>query len=351
MAMSIISGLAVGLLGGYALQRGGFCMHSAFRSLAFEKDHSLVRAWVLILAVNIPVLLLLEQAGVIFPARAPLTPVAGLIGGLVFGVGMVLAGGCVSGTYYRASKGMMGSVVALLGFAGAGLVTQNGVLRPVLGWARGTELTIVGEEASLFNLPALFDSSFFADYPVRWLIAAVVVVPLLIYLLRAPKTRFSVGWPWWLSGLVLAGVAVAAWFFSSLEYRDYGLSIVQPTNAVGTLLVTGDDSAVNWTVWFLIALPVGAFLAALQTGDLKLRAPSPARLLQNLGGGILMGFGANLAGGCNIGHGITGLSVLSIGSIWATATTILGVWAATWVVFKTAGNRKSVQNQTIQASA
>ena len=46
-----------------------------------------------------------------------------------------------------------------------------------------------------------------------------------------------------------------------------------------------------------------------------------------------MGIGAGIAGGCNIGHGITGLSTLSLGSLLATVTTMGGVWAATGVIF------------------
>ena len=342
--VSIVSGLIVGFVGGYALQRGGFCMHSAFRSIVFEKDHSILRTWMLILAVNIPVLLLLEQFGVIFPARAPFTPVAGLVGGLVFGVGMVLAGGCVSGTWYRASKGMTGSLVALVGFAAGGLMMTQGVFAPARVSAMGFELSIAGEEASLYNLPTVFSPGLFPGFGLRWIVALVVVVPLAVYLLRAPKSRFAIGWPWYLTGAVLAVVAVAAWYFSSLEYRDYGLSIVQQTNSISSLLLLGDGAGINWASWFLIGLVPGAFAAAWKSGDLSLRVPSAARLVQNLGGGVLMGLGANLAGGCNIGHGITGVSVLSIGSIWATATTMAGVWIATGIVFHTArrgGHRRN----------
>lgn len=340
MLLSVISGLGIGFLGGYALQAGGFCMHTAFRSVVFEKDHSVLRAWVLILAINIPVLLLLEQFGLIFPARAPLTPIAGAIGGLVFGVGMVLAGGCASGTYYRAAKGMTGSIVALLGFAAGGIMMTQGALSPIRSWATGLEIPIAGEEASLYNLPAIASDSYFATFGIRWVIAAVVLIPLVVFLLRAPKSRFTIGWKWWVTGLVLATVAVGAWFFSSLEYRDYGLSIVQPTNAVTGFLMTGDGSAVNWATWFLLGLVPGAFVAAWRRGDLSLRVPSASRLLQNLGGGLLMGWGANLAGGCNIGHGVTGVSVLSIGSIWATVATAGGVWIATALVFKAARQAK-----------
>ena len=335
LLISVVSGLVSGFVGGYALQRGGFCMHSAFRSIAFEKEHSIVRSWLLVLAINIPAVLLLEQAGLVFPARAPLTVFAGLIGGLVFGLGMVLAGGCVSGTYYRASKGMTGSLVALTGFVAGGLMVTRGVLQPVRGWLMRTELSVAGEEASLYNLPAVFSTGFFPGFGFRWLVAGVLVLAIVIFLLRAPKSRFTVGWSWWQTGVVVGLVAVAAWYFSALEYRDYGLSIVQPTNALAGWLLVRESGGINWASWFLLGLIPGAFVAAWRAGDLSLRVPSAGRLMQNLGGGVLMGWGANLAGGCNIGHGITGVSTLSLGSIWATAATIGGVWLMTALVYRT----------------
>ena len=344
--VSVVSGLVVGFVGGYALQRGGFCMHSAFRSIVFEKDHSILRAWMLVLAMNIPALLLLEQFGLVFPARAPFTPFAGLIGGLVFGVGMVMAGGCVSGTWYRASKGMTGSLVALLGFAAGGLIMTKGVLAPLREAATRFEVTVIGEEASLYNLLGTVSETFFPGFGLRWIIAGVLVILLVIYLLRAPKSSFTIGWPWYLTGGVIGLVAIAAWYFSALEFRDYGLSIVQPTNAISGLLLTGETGGINWASWFLAGLVPGAIAAAWKSGDLSLRVPSASRLVQNLGGGVLMGLGANLAGGCNIGHGVTGISVLSVGSIWATAATMAGVWIATWIVFRRArggvGRRASV---------
>ena len=57
--MIIAGGIALGLLLGYSLQRGGYCMNTAFRSFYLEKDKSLVRAWVLVLLINI--------VGVVFP--------------------------------------------------------------------------------------------------------------------------------------------------------------------------------------------------------------------------------------------------------------------------------------------
>ena len=339
--VSILSGIVLGFVGGYALQRGGFCMHSAFRSIVFEKDHSILRAWVLVLTINIPAILLLEQIGIVFPARAPLTLLAGAIGGVTFGIGMVMAGGCVSGTWYRAAKGMTGSLVALLGFIGGGLIATRGVLAPARAWLFGFETTIAGEEASVFNVPTLLANGFFPGFGARWIVVAIVLIPMLIFLIRAPKQQFAIGWSWQRTGLAIGVVAVGAWIFSSLEFRDYGLSIVQPTNALATFVLFGEPDAINWASWFLIGLVPGATIAAWIGGDLRLRVPSAQRLVQNLAGGVLMGIGANIAGGCNIGHGITGVSVLSIGSIWATLTTMGGVWIATWVVFRRARSTAS----------
>ena len=90
-------GLGVGVPLGFALERGGFCMNTAFRSVIFEKDKSVLRAYVLVLMINILGVALLEEFAVIFPMRPPFFWLAALVGAYVFGVGMVLASGCSCG--------------------------------------------------------------------------------------------------------------------------------------------------------------------------------------------------------------------------------------------------------------
>ena len=63
------------------------------------------------------------------------------------------------------------------------------------------------------------------------------------------------------------------------------------------------------------------------------QAPAPERMVKQLAGGILMGFGAATAGGCNIGHGLTGLGALSTASLLAILFILLGTWAGTWLFF------------------
>ncbi|MDT8299351.1 MAG: YeeE/YedE thiosulfate transporter family protein, partial [Spirochaetaceae bacterium] len=111
------------------------------------------------------------------------------------------------------------------------------------------------------------------------------------------------------------------------------LSLVQPTVAWASWTLFGDKGGLNWTAWMLLALLLGAFLAAWKAKDLRLRLPDPKRALIQFSGGLAMGVGAAVAGGCNIGHGITGLSALALSSLAATLFTMAGNWAATALIW------------------
>ena len=325
--LTVLLGLVVGLPLGFVLQRGGFCMNTAFRSIVFERDHSVLRSWVLVLVINILGVNLLDELGVITITRAPFSWLAAIVGGLVFGGGMVLAGGCSSGSCYRAASGAVGSLIAFGGFAVGATAVQAGGLAPLARLLRGPELDVLGQEATLYNILS-------PDSPVvKWVIIGALSLAGTIWLVRSPRSRFQVGWPWWVTGLALGGLALVAWIASGLTLRDYGLSFVQPAVSLTRLVISGDAGGINWATWLLLGVPVGSFLAALIARELSWRAPSPGRIVQQLGGGIAMGVGAGLAGGCNIGHSITGFSTLALGSIAATAATMVGVWAVTAVLY------------------
>jgi uncharacterized membrane protein YedE/YeeE len=330
MLITAILGLAVGVPLGFALQRGGFCMNTAFRSILFEKDKSLLRAYVLVLIINLVGVNVLYELGVINILIAPFFWPALVAGGFVFGVGMVLAGGCTSGTWYRAGKGMLGSLVALLGYGGGATAVSAGALRPALGYLRRPVVDIYGEEATLANVlsPDL--------WWMRWVVVGSLVAAGVLWLLRAPAQRFVIGWGWKRTGFVVGGLALLAWVASSFSFRDYGLSFTQPTVSLFRYVLAGEVEGINWSTFLVLGVPVGAFAAAKVAGEFALRLPEPGRLLQQFVGGVVMGLGAAIAGGCNIGHGITGVSALALSSVVATGFTMLGVWAMTGIVYASA---------------
>ncbi len=186
---------------------------------------------------------------------------------------------------------------------------------------------MLGTEATLANIISPQHQDV-----VKWIIIGLLSVGFAIYLLRAPKQRFVIGWGWKTTGAVVGIIALAAWVLSSLSYRDYGLSFTQPTVSLVRLVLFADDGGVNWATYLVLAVPVGAFVAALVGKDFSLRISRPGRFLAQTGGGVLMGVGASIAGGCNIGHGITGVSTLAVSSIVQVVFTMLGVWLVTYLV-------------------
>ncbi|MGA2193257.1 MAG: YeeE/YedE thiosulfate transporter family protein, partial [Nitrospirota bacterium] len=112
----MISGLLVGCIFGFVLQHGRFCMNTAFREVLLSKDFTVFRIYILALLVMIIGANLLDTYGIIHLKPVPFTWLANVVGGYIFGIGMVLGGGCATGTLYRVGEGMIGSWFAALGF-------------------------------------------------------------------------------------------------------------------------------------------------------------------------------------------------------------------------------------------
>lgn len=82
----------------------------------------------------------------------------------------------------------------------------------------------------------------------------------------------------------------------------------------------------------LISLVPGAFLAARLSGTLWVRGETMRRYLELAAGGFLMGVGAAISGGCNLGHSLVGVPLLSLGSISTTLAMAAGVFLASRVI-------------------
>lgn len=93
VVIAAVLGLAVGVPFGYALQRGRFCLNSAFRDVFLIRDSTLFRAWLLALLVQMVGVHALQAAGLIPLAGSPFWWLAAAVGGFVFGWGMALSGG------------------------------------------------------------------------------------------------------------------------------------------------------------------------------------------------------------------------------------------------------------------
>jgi uncharacterized membrane protein YedE/YeeE len=298
-------------------------MYTAFRELLVSRDFTLFRAFLLAVAVQSVLIHIGASLGWLELWVVPFYWQATVVGGFIFGVGMALAGGCSSGTWYRVGEGMVGSFIALLGFGLSAAATVWGILRPIRLWVRGPEIEINGQVPTLANLLGVSP----------WVFVGLGVFAMAVWVIKTPRETPLLGWGWMKTGLLLGILAAGGWSLSSLTGRHYGLSITGPSATMANFVMTQETAGLNWAVFMLLALPFGAFAAAKWSGEFSWRAPSPLRMVQQFWGGLLMGFGAVTAGGCNIGHGLTGFSALAVSSLVATLFTIVGTWVGTYWFF------------------
>jgi uncharacterized protein len=297
-----IAGLVVGGGVGALMARGGICFNTGVREAAFEHRWRVLRIFALGVSVQMLLLPVVIAAGVPV-SRIGLYPVAELAGGLVFGAGMALAGGCVTGIMWRAGSGSIALAIAVAGFGAGEIAIRD----------RGRELLHRLDRAG--GHPST--TTVFGLLHVRYAPLAVAIGLAATAAILARSRRDL----WW--GAALAGLAAAAWVAADWVGYGYGLGFVGTAANVRSAVRQGSAGALSFEAFLAAGVVLGAALA----GWGGLRLPTPARAARALAGGLLMGFGGNIAHGCNIGHGLTGIPLLSLGSILAAAAMAAGAVA------------------------
>jgi len=314
-------------------------MNSAFRDIILLKEFKLAKAVLVSLAVLMVSFAVFAFWEVIDLAPKPFKPWSAIVGGLVFGIGMVLAAGCASGTTYRVGEGMMGSFVAAIGLTTGAMMTGAGILS-----VAKTDLQhfVVGDGPAL----TLF-GDFDADLtPMLMLIVGLVGIVLMFIFWGLPAIKkkrqanepmvktenfvdsaFKKAYPWWVTG-ILIGIILAAGYVAS----NGVVGITGGWMDIDTWLLTKDS--VMWAGFIIFGIIIGAFGGAYLSGEFKFRVPKDGfTIVKQFIGGGLMGFGAVTAMGCNITNILGGVPQLSLHSIITGVCIMFGSWIATYLLF------------------
>ncbi len=352
----------LGLGFGVVLQRSRFCFNAAFRDLLQFRSGRTMKGVIVGMAVatagfglHMYNLLPNPTLGSIAPeAHATPLSLALVLGGILFGFGMVLAGGCVSGSLYRMGEGYASSYVSFAGLL-LGLVLAghswnwwyDRVIRtaPVvwfpryLGYGGAVALTLAALLGA-FLLVLWIES--------RGGVGVQEVAP------RAPDATFREkvqailnavvgrGWPAAVGGTA-AGLLNIFSYNAHMPWRVVG-ELSRWANTVagsvglapGPLKGTEDLSACTLTVGggllthgLLLngGLLAGSLIAALLANEFKWRRPrNPVRYLQSGAGGVAMGYGAGIALGCTVGQFFSAIPSLALnGWVFAGALAV-GAW-------------------------
>ena len=346
----IWGGLVIGLALGAAAQASRFCTMGALADWFSFGGTARLMMWLLAAAVAATGTMILVHTGSIDATRAlPWSErfvwLSYLVGGLVFGHGMVLASGCPQRNLVRAGAGSLKALVTLVVAALVAQMTLRGVFAPprVHGLdATGIDLGIPQDVGSL--LGALSGAS---PTLLRWAVLALALAAVATALWRH---RAGVEQAHWIGGVAIGLLVPAAWaltgrigfitehpetleaaWLGTASRRPEGLSFAAPLAHGLDLLTLWSDRNTTATFGVTVALGVlvGSAIAALLRREFRVESFRDAEDLgTHLVGGALMGFGGVTAMGCSIGQGLSGLALLSAGSCLAVAGMVAGTWSA-----------------------
>ncbi|AEG92472.1 Candidate membrane protein [Ramlibacter tataouinensis TTB310] len=343
----------IGLIFGATGQATRFCVRGAIADWVIFRGPARLVAWMLAVAIGAACTQLLIVGGTLDATRtlawAPRLPWASyLFGGALFGFGMVLCGGCPQRNLVKAGAGNLRSVLTLLVVAVAALMTLRGILAGVrVSMFDAWVIQLSGPQ----DLGSLLAPALHLSPPAaRGLLTVLVSAAVLAFAWRVRRSLDAAT----VLGGSLVGILVGGALFltghvgfvaehpETLEpawlgtqsRRPEALSFSAPLGHLLDLLTMWSDKSTLLSFGVVVALGVlaGSHASARWRGDFRWEMfSSPREFGAHVAGALLMGFGGVTALGCSIGNGVSGLALLSLGSVLAVLGLTAGTCAALWL--------------------
>ena len=340
------------IMAGITFQRSRLCFASSFRDLFLFGSTKTLKAILLGLMVSSFGFILVMRSVVLDPTlgSVPSDPyilpfgISTVIGGLLFGFGMVISGGCVSGSLYRIGEGYVASLATIFGVI-IGLSALS------LSWNWWWDLLIKNEPK--IWLPQVLDMGYLGAFAVTLFLGLVIFIGLTIFeyktgykefkfinkeadfhslkeKIMAPLYAiFKVPWSLTIGAIIIGFISMfmlliakpfgvtGELFASSNRILDIlgntplnkGLSDLGGcvANAASNSSFLTNSFAATWGI-----IP-GSFIASSLSGEFKLRIPKEKfRFVQSIAGGIFMGYGAGLGIGCTLGSFYSAIPSMSL---------------------------------------
>ena len=313
LTTSVLLGLVLGCAYGALAQRSAFCLR---RSLVGQWRDCMpaLGAWAMALACAIAGTRLAVATDLIsFDAHRFLAsdlPVASvLLGGALFGAGMVLAGGCVSRLTVLTGSGNLRALLVLIVFAVTAHAVMKGALAPIREALGGATLP-GGEAAALSSWPG-------GEIWPLVIAAAAALFPLfsharLSHLAMAGAIGLLVPLGWIGTGFVLLDD------FDPIPLQSMGFTGPMADTLFWAVAATSIPA--GFGTGLAAGVILGSLAAALAAGEFRWQSlEGPRQTGRYLAGAVLMGVGGVLAGGCTVGAGLSGVSTASLAALLALA--------------------------------
>lgn len=325
-AIAALVGLVGGIALGLAARLGNFCTLGAIESAVYGEDQRRLRLWGIVLGTAILGTQLGAAAGAIDLAgsyyhQIAWNPWASIIGGLVFGYGMALAGNCGFGALVRFGGGDLRSMVVVVVMGIAGFIALSGPLAPLRIWLFPQDMSsgpqgIGASFTALTGLPAT-------------LAAAALAAGLVVWALAHDPLRRS---PRMLAWGVIAGLAVV-WTLAGTTWVNQqsfgavqveGPSFTAPIGRTLIFLMTSTAGGITFSVGSVAGVLLGSLAGSTIRGLFRWEAcDDPRELGRQVSGAALMGVGGVIAVGCSVGQGVTAFATLA----WSGPVTLAAIVA------------------------
>lgn len=366
----VFTAIPIGFLFGFFLEKADLCGASAFSEILIMKDSRKLQGIWVIIVTSMVGFAILSFFGFISLNPKPLFWANYIIGGVFFGVGMVLAGGCISGSLFKTGQGNMNSMAALVAIPLGIAAVEHG---PLKGLNQSLLQRVIpgadGGPVTLFSVTGL-------SYPTLALLFTLVTIAAAIYIPKHKKLFNPISanknnkplfmWimthPWkpWQAGIAIGILASLAYLSSAASGRNYPLGVTHgvlhtvllvtdnpleyvwkkapaKTEAVSMLGTKETQKEKNspkkvslWLILEVISLVIGAHVSARLTNKVRFAPKPPDEMLFAFVGGFLTGGGAALAGGCVIGNIMSGFALMSVGNILFGIVVLLANWITTY---------------------
>jgi uncharacterized membrane protein YedE/YeeE len=328
--VSAFLGVIVGLVFGVMAQRSQFCLRSATIHFWRGSFDGKLAVWLLTFGSALFLVQLQISLGDLHASEIrqlnSLGSLSGAVmGGLMFGAGMILARGCASRLLVLSATGNLRALVAGLVVTVVAQASLRGGLSPLREW--------------LFQLwPLAADRRNLAQYlPAHAGLAAGGLIVLGGWWLAA-KAKTSV---WLTLGAMGVGLAVAlgwaltqwhaSWSFDPVMLKSVSFTGPSADTLMG--LINEPHLPLSFDVGVVVGVFAGALIASIAGREFELQSFNEnTGLARYLIGAVLMGFGGMLAGGCAVGAGITGGSVLASTAWLALFCMWLGAGLTDWLI-------------------
>lgn len=357
-AQVLWSAFAVALVFGWIAQRTHFCTMGAISDIVNMGDWTRMRMWGMAVGVAMIGFWSMAQAGLINPEQAVFASqrlfwLSSLVGGLLFGFGMVLASGCASKTLVRLGSGSLKSLVVLAVMGLSAFATLRGFTADLRNHSVDLVRIDTVDVSSL--LPSWVAYMFKAKLAQAGVLISMVAGGALV-LWAVGNAGFRASWDNLLGGMGIGLLAVAMWWISGhLGFVAEHPETMEPVYLAGpgtrfeALSFTAPLArTLNWLiasapltlgVVLVGGVVLGAWIQALASGSFHWEGFHGTQdTALHLAGAVCMGVGGVTAGGCTIGQGLSGLSTLSVLSLIAVTGIVLGAVAGLrfqfWLVMR-----------------